>query len=91
MEEYVKTCDKCQRVGKANEKKKAPMKLVPIIPEVFSKINVDACGPLPTTPKGKKYFITAMCLASKYPDAVPVEDITSASVVWMRSCKYLAD
>ncbi|CAL1262547.1 unnamed protein product [Larinioides sclopetarius] len=91
LEEYVKTCDKCQRVGKANEKKKAPMKLVPIIPEVFSKIIVDACGPLPTTPKGKKYLITAMCLASKYPDAVPVEDITSASVVWMRSCKYLAD
>ncbi|GBM97951.1 hypothetical protein AVEN_42498-1 [Araneus ventricosus] len=42
LEEYVKTCDKCQRVGKANEKKMAPMKLVPIIPEVFSKINVDA-------------------------------------------------
>ncbi|GBM65933.1 hypothetical protein AVEN_152151-1, partial [Araneus ventricosus] len=57
------------------------MKLVPIIPDVFSNINVDTCGPLATTPNGKKYLITAMCLTSKYPDAVPIEDITSTSVV----------
>ncbi|GBM16264.1 hypothetical protein AVEN_195374-1 [Araneus ventricosus] len=57
------------------------MKLVPIIQEVFAKINVDAVGPLPITASGKKYLITAMCLASKYPDAVAVSDITSMSVV----------
>ncbi|GBN13018.1 hypothetical protein AVEN_228099-1 [Araneus ventricosus] len=67
-------------MGKTNGKKKDPMKLVLIIRDVFSKINVVACGPLPTTPSGKKYLITAMSLASKYPDAVPVEDITSTSV-----------
>ncbi|KAG8172423.1 hypothetical protein JTE90_022106, partial [Oedothorax gibbosus] len=63
------------------DKKKAPMKIVPVIQEVFSKINVDACGPLPVTPSGKRYLLTAMCLSSKYPDAVPVEDITSVTVV----------
>ncbi|GBM03342.1 hypothetical protein AVEN_256889-1 [Araneus ventricosus] len=57
------------------------MKLVPIIQEVFAKINVDAVGPLPITASGKKYLITAMCLASQYPDAVAVSDITSMSVV----------
>ncbi|KAG8189870.1 hypothetical protein JTE90_023377 [Oedothorax gibbosus] len=57
------------------------MKIVPVIQEVFSKINVDACGPLPVTPSGKRYLLTAMCLSSKYPDAVPVEDITSVTVV----------
>ncbi|GBL76021.1 Retrovirus-related Pol polyprotein from transposon 412 [Araneus ventricosus] len=75
IEEYVKTCDPCQRVGKSNDKTKAPLTLVPIISEVFSKINFDACGPLPTTPNGNRYLITAICLASKYPDAVPVPNI----------------
>ncbi|KAG8172551.1 hypothetical protein JTE90_012579 [Oedothorax gibbosus] len=81
IEDYVRSCDRCQRVGKPFDKKKAPMKIVPVIQEVFSKINVDACGPLPVTPSGKRYLLTAMCLSSKYPDAVPVEDITSVTVV----------
>ncbi|GBO17352.1 Retrovirus-related Pol polyprotein from transposon 412 [Araneus ventricosus] len=59
---------------------KAPLKLVPLIQEVFSKINIDACGPLPETPKGNRYLITAICLTSKYPEAIPVADINSVSV-----------
>ncbi|GFT33672.1 retrovirus-related Pol polyprotein from transposon 17.6 [Trichonephila clavipes] len=31
MEQFVKTCDQCQRAGKPNDKKKAPLKLVPVI------------------------------------------------------------
>ncbi|KAF8773121.1 Retrovirus-related Pol polyprotein like [Argiope bruennichi] len=81
MEEFVRCCDHCQQVGKPNDKKRAPMNLVPIIKEVFGKINVDAVGPLPIAASGKRYLITAMCLASKYPDAVSVSDITSMSIV----------
>ncbi|GFW61393.1 retrovirus-related Pol polyprotein from transposon 297 [Trichonephila clavipes] len=33
VEEFVKTCDSCQRVGKPRDKAKAPLKLVPIISE----------------------------------------------------------
>ncbi|GFW30629.1 retrovirus-related Pol polyprotein from transposon 297 [Trichonephila clavipes] len=54
MEQFVKTCDQCQRAGKPNDKKKAPLKLVPVIQEVFTKINIDACGPLPITSKGNR-------------------------------------
>ncbi|KAG8182162.1 hypothetical protein JTE90_017116 [Oedothorax gibbosus] len=57
IEDYVRSCDRCQRVGKPFDKKKAPMKIVPVIQEVFSKINVDACGPLPVTPSGKKISV----------------------------------
>ncbi|GBM66970.1 hypothetical protein AVEN_208109-1, partial [Araneus ventricosus] len=49
IEEHVQSCDHCQHVGKPNDKKRAPMKLVLIIQEVFAKINVDAVGPLPIT------------------------------------------
>ncbi|GBN69290.1 hypothetical protein AVEN_147376-1 [Araneus ventricosus] len=52
IEEFVKTCDPCQRVGKTTDKKKAPLVAVPVISEVFSKINIDACGPLPTSTQG---------------------------------------
>ncbi|GFX16129.1 retrovirus-related Pol polyprotein from transposon 412 [Trichonephila clavipes] len=81
IEDFVKTCDTCQRVGKTNDRKKAPLVTVPLISEFFSKINVDACGPMPISTEGNKYLITIMCLASKYPDAIPVPDITSKSVI----------
>ncbi|GFW66829.1 retrovirus-related Pol polyprotein from transposon 17.6 [Trichonephila clavipes] len=80
MEQFVKTCDQCQRAGKPNDKKKAPLKLVPVIQEVFTKLNIDACGPLPFTSKGNRYLITAICMSSKFPEAIPVSDISSVSV-----------
>ncbi|CAL1291709.1 unnamed protein product [Larinioides sclopetarius] len=80
VENYVRSCDSCQKAGKPNEKKKAPLRLVPIIQEVFSKLNIDAVGPLPTNQNGKRFIITSICLSSKYPDAVPVTDLTSISV-----------
>ncbi|GFY08194.1 retrovirus-related Pol polyprotein from transposon 412 [Trichonephila clavipes] len=79
--EFVKTCDSCQRVGKPRDKAKAPLKLVPIISEVFSKINIDAVGPLPVSTKQNRYLITSICVASKYPEAIPVESITSPNVI----------
>ncbi|GFS82324.1 retrovirus-related Pol polyprotein from transposon 17.6 [Trichonephila clavipes] len=80
MEQFVNTCDQCQRAGKPNDKKKAPLKLVPVIQEVFTKLNIDACGPLPITSKRNRYLITAICMSSKFPEAIPVSDISSVSV-----------
>ncbi|GFT58085.1 retrovirus-related Pol polyprotein from transposon 412 [Trichonephila clavipes] len=81
VEEFVKTCDSCQRVGKPRDKANAPLKLVPIISEVFSKISIDAVGPLPVSTKQNRYLITSICVASKYPEAIPVESITSPNVI----------
>ncbi|GBN02873.1 hypothetical protein AVEN_153229-1 [Araneus ventricosus] len=80
IEGYVRSCDPCQRMGKGNDKVKARLKLVPIITEVFSKMNIDAVGPLPTSSKGNSYLLTAICMSSEYPDAIPVADISSVSV-----------
>ncbi|GFU11067.1 retrovirus-related Pol polyprotein from transposon 412 [Trichonephila clavipes] len=81
VEDLVKTCDKCQRVSKPQNKKKAPLKIVPVITEIFTKINIDASGPLPMTPSGNKYIITALCMSSRYPDAIPVSNLCSTTVV----------
>ncbi|GFV41655.1 retrovirus-related Pol polyprotein from transposon 297 [Trichonephila clavipes] len=78
MEQFVKTCDQCQRAGKPNDKKKAPLKLVPVIQEVFTKLNIVACGPIPIS-KGNRYLITAICMSSKFPGAIPVSDISSGT------------
>ncbi|GBM04413.1 Transposon Ty3-I Gag-Pol polyprotein [Araneus ventricosus] len=67
-------------MGKSQYKVKSLLKLVPINTEVFSKINIDAVGPLPTSSKGSDYFLTAISMSSKYPDAIPVADISSVSV-----------
>ncbi|GBL94043.1 Retrovirus-related Pol polyprotein from transposon 412 [Araneus ventricosus] len=80
-EEFVRTCHPCQKVGKPGETKKAPLKLVPIISEVFAKLNVDLVGPLPESENKNKYLLTAMCLSSKYPDAIPLADVKSTSVI----------
>ncbi|GFX53652.1 retrovirus-related Pol polyprotein from transposon 17.6 [Trichonephila clavipes] len=45
----------------------------------FTKLNIDACGPLPITSKGNRYLITAICMSSKFPEAIPVSDISSCS------------
>ncbi|GBN26224.1 Uncharacterized protein K02A2.6 [Araneus ventricosus] len=80
-ENYVRSCDPCQRIGKAREKGKAPLKLVPIITEIFSKINIDVVEPLPISAKDNRYLLTAICMSSKYPEAIPVADINSVSVI----------
>ncbi|GFY18403.1 retrovirus-related Pol polyprotein from transposon 412 [Trichonephila clavipes] len=80
VEDFVKTCDKCQRVGKLQDKK-APLKIVPVITEIFTKINIDASGPLPMTPSGNKFIITALFMSSRYPDAIPVANVGSTTVV----------
>ncbi|GFX80120.1 retrovirus-related Pol polyprotein from transposon 412 [Trichonephila clavipes] len=76
VEDFVKICGKCQRVGKPQDKKKAPLKIVSVITEIFTKINIDASGPLPMTPSGNKYIITALCMSSSsvyHPQSNPVE------------------
>ncbi|GFU40121.1 SCAN box domain-containing protein [Trichonephila clavipes] len=81
VEDFVKTCDKCQRVGKPQDKRRPPLKIVPVITEIFTKINIDASGPLPMTPSGNKYITTALCMSSRYPDAIPVANLCSTTVV----------
>ena len=68
-------------MGKNSDKKKAPLKLVPIMSKPFRRLCIDAVGPLNTSVNGNKYLITALCQATKYPDAIPTRDLNSKSVV----------
>ncbi|KAM7312087.1 uncharacterized protein ISCGN_008992 [Ixodes scapularis] len=80
-ESQVRACDVCQRVGKPNEKCKAPLRLVPIISEPFRRVVIDVVGPLPATKAGYHYALTVMCAATKFPEAVPMKEQSSVEVV----------
>lgn len=81
VEAFVRSCDTCQRVGKPGDKAKAPMKLVPIITEPFRRLVIDTVGPLPVTQSGYRHILTVLCPATKFPEAVPLKELSSEEVV----------
>ncbi|GFY00343.1 retrovirus-related Pol polyprotein from transposon 412 [Trichonephila clavipes] len=80
MEQFVKLAISVRGAGKPNDKKESSTKIGPCYSGGFTKLNIDACGPLPITSKGNRYLITAICMSSKFPEAIPVSDISSVSV-----------
>ena len=77
---YVKTCTGCQLAAKQH-KSRAPLQPLPCVGEPFQKVAFDLVGPLPRTSSGYKYLLTAMCLYTKYPDAIPLKRVDNTSVL----------
>ena len=59
--------------------------------EPFKRVAFDIVGPLTRSKQGYKYILTTICLASRYPDAIPLRDISAETVadgileVWSRT------
>lgn len=81
VENFVRSCDACQRLGKANEKRKAPLTLVPLIAESYRRLVIDIVGSLPVTKSRYKYVLTMICPATKFPKACLLKELSSATVV----------
>ena len=73
------TCEVCQKAQKAPPVK-VPLNPLPMISETFSRIAFDLVGPLPRTNRGHKYILTCICLASKFPDAIPLKKVDAQTV-----------
>ena len=74
---YVRSCDSCQRRGKA----KNHQLLHPIpVESPFHQIGIDFVGPLPRTLNGNRYIIVAMDYLTKWPEAKPVPEATADQV-----------
>ncbi|XP_027128228.1 uncharacterized protein LOC109142602 [Larimichthys crocea] len=79
--QHCKTCHVCQIVGKPNQKiPPAPLHPIPAIGEPFEHILIDCVGPLPRTKSGNQYLLTIMCMATRYPEAIPLRRITASAV-----------
>ncbi|XP_068211743.1 uncharacterized protein [Palaemon carinicauda] len=80
--EYCKSCAVCQLVGKPNQIiKPAPLQPIPVLPEPFDKVILDCVGPLPKSKKQNQYTITIMCSSIRYPDAYPLRNISSKTLI----------
>ena len=53
---------------------------MPVINYPFKTVAFDIFGPLPRTSRGNKCLLTFICLASKYPDAVPLNKVDVETV-----------
>ena len=65
------TCPVCQ-VTKRAVPSLAPNQCMPVLSEPFEKMATDIVGPFPRSVRGFKYLLTTICLASKYPDVIPL-------------------
>ncbi|XP_041439585.1 uncharacterized protein LOC121400486 [Xenopus laevis] len=78
---YCRTCDSCQRTGRANDKPRFPLCPLPIISEPFQRVAVDLIGPLSRPSRsGKQYILTVVDYATRYPEAVALRKIDAPTV-----------
>ena len=82
VSKYCKTCHTCQMVGKPNQTiPKAQLQPIPTFDEPFSRILIDCVGPLPRTKSGNEYLLTIMCTSTRFPEAIPLRNIKTKSIV----------
>uniref|UniRef100_A0A8C5M6R2 Gypsy retrotransposon integrase-like protein 1 n=1 Tax=Leptobrachium leishanense TaxID=445787 RepID=A0A8C5M6R2_9ANUR len=81
VRDYCRTCEVCQRVGKRGDTRKATLRPLPIVGEPFRRVAVDLIGPLAVPSiTGKKYILTVVDYATRYPEAVALRDIHAETV-----------
>ena len=69
-------------VGKPNQViPKAGLQPIPAFDEPFSRIIIDCVGPLPKTKSGNEYLLTIMCASTRFPEAIPLRNIKTKTIV----------
>ena len=79
IRKHCTSCESCQKANKSGPRH-VPMVERPVITEIFENISVDIVGPLPKGKGGAEYILTIMCLASHWPEAVPLRIITARAI-----------
>ncbi len=59
---------------------KAPVVERPILTEPFESVAVDLVGPLPKGKGGCRFLLTYICMATRWPEAIPLRSVTARSV-----------
>ena len=78
---YVASCDACQKTVSKGRVAPVPLSVVPVIGTPFDRVAIDLVGPLrPVSEQGHRFVLTLVDVATRYPEAVPLRDISSESV-----------
>ena len=78
---FCKSCDICQRTVPKGKVTKIPLGQLPIIDTAFKRVGIDIIGPIyPVSDRGYRYILTLVDYATRYPEAVPLKQISTESV-----------
>jgi len=81
IKRYCQSCHICQITCSKGAVRKAPMQISKLSDYPFQNIAIDLVGELiPASKRGHKYILTIICLATRYPYAVPLKKIDENSV-----------
>ena len=74
---HCRSCQQCQR-NKFGPKK-SPSQSQKSVP--FEKVAVDLVGPLEKSKSGYRFLLTYVCMATRWPEAIPLKPITARAVL----------
>ena len=76
---HTKSCEVCQKCAKGRGRR-VPLMEREVLSEPFEVMAFDLVGPFPKAKNGYKYLLTAVCMSSKWPEAVPLKAETAKAV-----------
>ena len=76
---HCESCRECQKCKRQNARK-APLMARPVLSEPFEALAFDLVGPMSPGHGGCRFILTAICMASRWPEAVPLRTVTAEDV-----------
>ena len=79
VKNFILSCDKCKTYNKHSHKQ-PPFHMRPVITEPFDEVALDIIGPLPRSRHGFRYALTAICMASRWPEVYPLKNTKADTI-----------
>ena len=79
IKQYCLSCENCQRMARSGPRR-APMISRQIKSIPFEDVAIDLVGPFERGRGGCRYLLTYICMASRWPEAIPLKSVTARAV-----------
>ena len=76
---HCQSCEVCQRCKKTKSRR-VPLIEREVLSEPFEVLAMDLVGPFPKGKGGYTHLLTAICMSSKWPEAIPLKSVTTKAV-----------
>ena len=76
---YCSSCTQCLQYGRGGVRK-APMVARPVATVPFECMAMDLVGPFPKARGGYRYVLTMVCMATRWPEAIPLTNVRASTV-----------